>query len=560
MRELEVGTTFAGHRIDAVLGRGGMGVVYRATHLALDRPVALKVMSAALLDDPGFRTRFRRESRIAASLDHPHIVPVHHAGDEDGVMYISMRLIDGDDLAQVLRDEGRFEPRRAADLTGQIASALDTAHEHGLVHRDVKPANVLCTTRDGREHVYLTDFGLTKSTRSTASLTETGGWVGTLDYIAPEQIRGDGVDARADVYSLGCVLYQQLAGQVPFPTDSYAAKVWAHLNDTPPPLAEAAPGITTRMQDVVSRAMAKEPDERYPSAGEFAADVAGALDQEQPTRARQRPPEPRRPTVETQPAATVPAAQPKMSDAAVKRRRWAVRFGLLLVLVAAATAGSALAPDDGGDPVDRDEAIALLERFQANLTNERLDGVERLLAPGFTRGTLADPPVGRAEALEDYRAIFASRRQPRVSFDDVRVDTKPGRATIRAQFLRTTPGRLHLGDSGGIVLTMVESDGGLLVESVRNYPHLVVAPPRLRPGHLPATIAVEASATVAGRRIPVAAGRRSLRTRAEAVIFPLTAEARRRLRTEQPIDVRITTAVRGGAAPITDRYTTAFAG
>src|SRR3954471_19506451 len=287
--ELEPGTVFAGHRIDAIVGRGGMGIVYRATHIALERPVALKVMAADLVREPGFRERFQRESRIAASLDHPHIVPVYHAGEEDGVLYITMRLIDGADLRALLHQDGRFDAQRAARINDQVASALDAAHARGLVHRDVKPANILRTWRNGEEHVYLTDFGLTKSARSTANLTDTGQWVGTLDYISPEEIRGDGVDARTDVYGLGCVLYHDLTGCVPFESENFAAKVWAHLNETPAALADAVPGIPPALPAVVAKAMAKNPDERYPSAGEFAQAVNDAVDSNGTTRARDVP-------------------------------------------------------------------------------------------------------------------------------------------------------------------------------------------------------------------------------------------------------------------------------
>src|SRR3954464_8185628 len=292
--DIEPGTVFAGHRIDAVVGRGGMGIVYRATHIALERPVALKVMAADLVREPGFRERFQRESRIAASLDHPHIVPVYHAGEQDGVLYITMRLIDGVDLRALLDQEGCFDAERAAGITAQVASALDAAHAHGLVHRDVKPANVLRTVRDGGEHVYLTDFGLTKSARSTAGLTESGAWIGTLDYISPEQIRGDGVDARTDVYALGCVLYHLLSGCVPFASDSFAARVGPPLNESPRALREAAPATPPALPAVVARAMAKEPAERYASAGEFAHAVDEAVNADGATRVRQSPAGPAR--------------------------------------------------------------------------------------------------------------------------------------------------------------------------------------------------------------------------------------------------------------------------
>src|SRR3954471_3028668 len=239
MGELEPGTIFAGHRIEMVAGRGGMGVVYKATQLALDRTVALKVIAAGLLEDQTVRNRFVRESKVAASIDHPNVIPIYYAGEEDGIAYIAMRYVAGDDVRSLVRREGPLEPSKAARIVAQIASALDAAHSAGLVHRDIKPANVLIATED---HVYLTDFGLTKHALSIAGSTKPGHWVGTLDYVAPEQIRGERVDARADIYALGCLLHYTLTGDVPFKRDSDEAKLWAHLQD-PPPKPSTQPGV-----------------------------------------------------------------------------------------------------------------------------------------------------------------------------------------------------------------------------------------------------------------------------------------------------------------------------
>src|SRR5690349_18477542 len=203
---LQPGSEFAGHRIEGLAGRGGMGVVYKATHIALDHVVALKVISPALAGDPRFRRRFEEESRIAVSIRHPNVVPIHHAGEEDGLLFVTMDLIDGADLRGVLNREGKLDPRRAAEIIGEVASALDAAHARGLVHRDIKPGNILIEAETG--HVYLTDFGLARQIDATSGVTATGAFVGTLDYVAPEQIRGERVDARADVYALGCVLFE----------------------------------------------------------------------------------------------------------------------------------------------------------------------------------------------------------------------------------------------------------------------------------------------------------------------------------------------------------------
>ena len=577
MAEFEPGSTFAGHRIDGIVGRGGMGIVYRATHIALDRPVALKVMAPELIRESGFRERFQRESRIAASLDHPHIVPVHHAGEEDGVLYITMRLIDGVDLRALLTRDGPFDAQRAARVTAQVASALDAAHARGLVHRDVKPANILRTVRDGQEHVYLTDFGLTKNARSTAGLTDTGEWVGTLDYISPEQIRGDGVDARTDVYALGCVVYHELTGTVPFESENFAAKVWAHLNETPKELPEVAPGTPPALPEVVARAMAKNPDDRYASAGEFAQAVNAAVADNGATRVRERPAEVQRtplafPTVTTRSEEQPETGRSRMTPTrpqrrepdeddggAEKRRRWLLRGGLVALIVAAAIVGGLAAWGGGGDPIDRDEIIALLDRYQANLTNENITGLEELLSPGFTRATLADPPAKRAAALEAYRRSFRLTRQPRVTLSRKTIDTGEDKATVRAQFLRTTPGRLFLGDSGQLVLTVVKTDDGLRIDSVHNYPDLVVAVPKLKVSQLPATVDVTATVESNGRTQRIAGGRQRMKAGVEAVAYPITEEAKRTVHTGQPIRVRVATRYRGGAEPIRDSFTTAYA-
>jgi len=279
MPELEPGTIFAGHRIESVAGRGGMGVVYRATHLALDHVVALKVISPGLAADEVFRRRFERESRAAVSIRHPNVVAIHHAGEEDGLLFVTMDLIDGTDLRRLLRAQGAVDPRRAVALLGQVAGALDAAHQRGLVHRDVKPGNVLIESPGTDEHVYLTDFGLTKPMDAASGVTETGAFVGTLDYIAPEQIRGERLDARTDVYALGCVLFEMLAGQPPFATRAEkVAKIYGHLEDDPPSVAIYATGAPPGLGGAVQRALAKRPDDRFPSAGDLAAAARVAVE------------------------------------------------------------------------------------------------------------------------------------------------------------------------------------------------------------------------------------------------------------------------------------------
>jgi serine/threonine protein kinase len=259
--DVRPGDEVAGHRLERVIGRGGMSVVYLAEHLRLGRKVAFKVLAPHLAHDPGFRERFIRESRTAAGLDHPNIVTVYDAGEFKGLLYISMRFVEGSDLGRVLGEDGAIEPWRTLTIVSQVGSALDAAHAEGLVHRDVKPGNILLSQPDTPlERSFLSDFGVTKRMTTAEALTRTGQFVGTVDYVAPEQILGEPVDGRTDVYSLGCVLYQCLSGRIPFPRPTDVATIYAHLHDEIPVLPDGAyPG----MDPVIARALAKEKDDRY---------------------------------------------------------------------------------------------------------------------------------------------------------------------------------------------------------------------------------------------------------------------------------------------------------
>jgi serine/threonine protein kinase len=273
---LEHGSVFAGYWIDRLLDRGGMGVVYKAMDVDLDRAVALKLIAPEWMEDENATARFRTEARLAASLEHPNIVPVHRGGEEQGVLYLAMRFVPGTNLRRMI-DRSPLPFETTGIILTQIASALDAAHARGLVHRDVKPANILISDETAQTHAYLTDFGLTKRPGSTGGLTGTGLWVGTADYVAPEQIQGHPIDGRADVYSLGCVLYEMLTGEVAYPKDGDIAKLWAHISNPPPQPSATRPGLVPAFDEVVARATAKDPADRYGTAGEMATAAREAI-------------------------------------------------------------------------------------------------------------------------------------------------------------------------------------------------------------------------------------------------------------------------------------------
>ncbi|MFG3496640.1 serine/threonine-protein kinase [Streptomyces sp. NPDC047886] len=275
-----LGRKVAGYLVESEIGRGGMAVVYRARDLELHRPVALKLLAPELARNDTFRKRFTHESLVAAAIDHPHIVPVFAAGETEGLLYIAMRYVPGRDLRAMLDREGPLPPEQAARIAVQVASALDAAHAHDLVHRDVKPGNILIdegTHSEHPEHVYLTDFGLTKKSLSLTGFTTVGQFVGTLDYVAPEQISGRPVDGRCDVYSLGCVVFETLTGAPPFRRDDDMALLWAHQYDPPPLLSEERPGLPAGLDEVLAKALAKTPEERYDTCLEFVAAMRAAL-------------------------------------------------------------------------------------------------------------------------------------------------------------------------------------------------------------------------------------------------------------------------------------------
>jgi hypothetical protein len=271
---IAVGDRFDGYAIEAVLGRGGMGTVYLAVQERLARHVALKVIAPALAHDPDFRARFLHESQLAASLDHPNVIPIFDADEVDGVLYLAMRYVRGETLKARIAEHGALPVQEVLVLAEQIGGALDAAHEAGLVHRDVKPANVLLAEPDG--HAYLCDFGLAKRT-DAHGLTRTGSFLGTADYCAPEQIRGETVDGCADVYALGCVLFDCLAGQPPFVRTSEFETLEAHVAEPPPSLAHARPDLPRSLDRVLAKALSKDPAARWQSPGALAAALRAGL-------------------------------------------------------------------------------------------------------------------------------------------------------------------------------------------------------------------------------------------------------------------------------------------
>jgi serine/threonine protein kinase len=272
---IAAGSQIAGYTIEEQIGRGGMAVVYRASDRRLNRPVALKILAPELASDEGYRQRFLREMRSAAAVDHPNIVPVFDAGEADGALFIAMRFVDGQDVRTMLETSGRLPAARACHFIAQAASALDAAHAHGLVHRDVKPGNMLIG-RAHPDHLYLSDFGLSKQRVSSAPLTLTGQFMGTLDYMAPEQIEGNPTDGRTDLYALACTAFEMLAGQPPFQRDAGLAVMWAQVSAPVPSLRALRPDLPPAVDQVMATALAKKPDARYPTCMAFARALAAA--------------------------------------------------------------------------------------------------------------------------------------------------------------------------------------------------------------------------------------------------------------------------------------------
>src|SRR5919197_610882 len=275
--ELRIGALLAGFRVESLLAEGAMGTVYLAEETSTGRRVALKVLAPELAHDERFRRRFLRETELVASLEHPHVVPTLASGEEDGTLYLAMAYVEGPDLRRLLRHEGRLEPERALDLIEQAADALDAAHAAGVVHRDVKPGNILVEQGSEGEDAYVCDFGLARHVSSVSSLPSERGVVGTIDCVPPEQIEGGTIDGRADVYSLGCVLYECLAGERPFDRETELSVLFAHLNEPPSPITDFRAELPAALDTVFATALAKPPDDRYATCGELVQAARAAL-------------------------------------------------------------------------------------------------------------------------------------------------------------------------------------------------------------------------------------------------------------------------------------------
>ena len=348
-------TILAGYRVDGVLGTGGMGTVYRATQLSLNRVVALKVLAQELSDDVGFRARFEREGQLQAGLDHEHIVTVYEAGQTEHGLFLAMRLIDGPTLKALINSR-QLDARRALRIIAQVANALDEAHAAGLIHRDVKPQNILIGRGD---HTYLCDFGLIKSPDDSEALTGTGQFMGTIDYVAPEMIQGEPATAASDTYSLCAVLYECLTGQVPFPRANEPATMHAHIVEPPPKPTALRPELPPGIDDVIAAGMAKDPAARPASAGELIRRAASVMAGVELSAETQAPGEPIvaaqvtraagviRPAAETRPSATPAAAAAQATETRISeppppptRGSWPLRAAVAVLAAAAIVAGA----------------------------------------------------------------------------------------------------------------------------------------------------------------------------------------------------------------------------
>jgi serine/threonine-protein kinase len=433
------GDSFGDYRIESLLGRGGMGTVFLATHERLARKVALKLIAAELASDTTFRRRFLDESQLAASLDHPNVIPIYDADEVDGVLYLAMRYVSGPSLQALVRERGPLPPGETLRIAEQIGGALDAAHETGLIHRDVKPANILVA--EPGDHAYLCDFGLAKRT-SSEGVTRTGSFLGTVDYCPPEQIEGRRLDGRSDVYSFGCVLFHCLTGRVPYERDSDFAVLEAHLRDPPPSLAAIDPELPAALDGVIATAAAKDPGDRYGAAVELAAAFRGALD---PEATRAAPP------------VRAPSEAETRLLPRRRSRRWLAAVLAAAVLAVVGAAVFALR-GSGGDPDAQDAA----EAAQLRTFVDRVENV------------LEQSTAGRDEITAAVQAGFDCSLEPRAAGQRI-ASVADNRESILLQ-LGSLPTPTQQADD---VLTQLQSALQHSIEAGRHYRDgfLVTAPP-----------------------------------------------------------------------------------
>ncbi len=431
-----IGSTVAGYRIESCIARGGMSRVYRAEHIRLGRRDALKLLSNELMEDVRFRERFEREWRVAAGIDHPNIIPVFDAGEASGHFYIAMRYVETSDLRALLEREGRLDTGRAANIINQTASALDAAHGRGLVHRDIKPGNILIAAGD---HVFLSDFGLAKLTAADKGLTRTGYFVGTVDYAAPEQIQGNAsLDARTDVYGLGCVAYECLSGARPYEGESDLQLMYAHLQDPPPRITDVRPDVPAALDGVLGKALAKAKEDRYLTCGEFAAALTEALTEEGGReRAAARAPETVAAPAETVAApAPLDPAETQLADRPQPRRRAALLAGaaaLTTVAVVASvvllTGGSGSGDDDTSSAKTPAAAAPALADSFSDPASGWYRYESRAVRLGYAGGAyefLIKVPNWRAHADTAFSSQASGLGDVTVAVDAVKQGASPG--------------------------------------------------------------------------------------------------------------------------------------
>jgi YVTN family beta-propeller protein len=435
-----------------------MGIVYRATQVALGRPVALKLIAADFAGDRSFRERFKREWETAASIDHPNVIPVYEAGEAEEHLFIAMRYVEGLDLANLLAREPELAPERAVRIIAQVASALDAAHARGLVHRDVKPANILI---GAEEHVYLTDFGLTKHATSDA-LTKTGLFVGSVDYAAPEQIRGEAMDARTDVYSLGCVFYQTLTKRLPYDKPADMAKMYAHVSEPPPLVSEARLDASTAFDAVVAKAMAKEPDDRYQTAGDLARAATAALTggSDPSTRTQHKKPRSAKNPI-------IKGSDPSGGEVS-RRAKVAIGIALPTVLVAGlAAAGLAATGVIGGGTDDAKAPAAKVAQATATATAAQPPEATPAPATGQPKA-VATIKVGRGPdgvAVSGGRVFVANQQAGTLSVIDPeagKVVGEPIKAGTRPDGVAAGKGVVWLASAGSDAVSRFQAAGEIV--------------------------------------------------------------------------------------------------